>query len=109
MPKYQIEREGQTFSTFFSFFFYPSNQISTTTKKIDPDLDAKKNLKGASSVKKKQRILFLHLKQKKKAREVLSKQKNNNFSLLILIFLFFDQKANALKLCFRLGFLLNLS
>ena len=41
MPKYQIEREGQTFSTFFSFF-YPSNQISTTPKKIDPDLDAKK-------------------------------------------------------------------
>jgi len=55
MPKYQIEREGQTFSTFFSFFFYPSNQISTTTKKIDPDLDAKKNLKGASSVKKKKK------------------------------------------------------
>jgi len=83
MPKYQIEREGQTFSTFFSFFFIRQIKfLQLQPQKIDPDLDAKKNLKGASSVKKKQRILFLHLKQKKKAREVLSKQKKT------IIFLF---------------------
>ena len=54
MPKYQIEREGQTFSTFFSFFFIRQIKfLQLQPQKIDPDLDAKKNLKGASSVKKK--------------------------------------------------------
>ena len=53
MPKYQIEREGQTFSTFFSFFFIRQIKfLQLQPQKIDPDLDAKKNLKGASSVKK---------------------------------------------------------
>jgi len=43
MPKYQIEREGQTFSTFFSFFFIRQIKfLQLQPQKIDPDLDAKK-------------------------------------------------------------------
>ena len=37
MPKYQIEREGQTFSTFFSFFLsVKSNFYNYNHKKLTP-------------------------------------------------------------------------
>jgi len=59
MPKYQIEREGQTFSIlFFSVKFLQLQQ------KIEPYLDAKK---GRVVCKKESKdFFFLHKKKKNK-------------------------------------------
>jgi len=79
MPKYQIEREGQTFSIlFFSVKFLQLQQ------KIEPYLDAKK---GRVVCKKESKDFFSSIK-KRKTREVLSKQKNNNFSFDFDFFVF---------------------